>query len=201
MKRSDALSRALHAPADPSLPPLPSAVGDLLHALDAPPRLAAHLRAVHDVACQLLAWLEDRHPDVVVDREAVLFGAATHDIGKTVHVTELTGPGSAHEEAGRELLLAHGFAPERARFAGTHASWTDPGTTLEDLLVSTADKVWKNKRVPELEDLLISRLAGATGREHWEEYLALDELLGRIGEGADDRLAFQSSFPVHVPRT
>jgi hypothetical protein len=37
-------------------------------------------------------------------------------------------PGSAHEEAGRQLLLAHGISPELARFAATHASWTRPGS-------------------------------------------------------------------------
>ncbi|MGW6981058.1 HD domain-containing protein [Streptomyces sp. NPDC054932] len=198
MPPSHALSQALHTPGDPRLRPLPPPVVHLLRSLDASPRLAAHLRAVHDVAVQLVEWMEDRHPGVVVDRAAVLFGAATHDIGKTVHTAELSGPGSDHEEAGRELLLAHGFAPDLARFAGTHASWTAPGATLEDLLVSTADKVWKNKRVTELEDLVISRLARATGREHWEEYLALDDLLTRIGDGAGRRLAFQASFPVYA---
>nr|WP_051779705.1 HD domain-containing protein [Streptomyces sp. NRRL S-241] len=196
MTPPNALSRALHAPADPPLRPLPPPVVELLESLDAPPRLAAHLRAVHDVAVQLVDWLEHRHPEIAVDRAAVLFGAATHDIGKTVHTAELSGPGSLHEEAGRELLLARGFEPGLARFAGTHGSWSAPGTSLEDLVVSTADKVWKNKRVPELEDLLISRLAQATGAEPWEAYLALDDLLARIGSGADGRLAHQASFPV-----
>ncbi|MER6446699.1 phosphohydrolase [Streptomyces venezuelae] len=195
MPLSDALSRALHAPADPPLRALPSPVVDLLRSLDAPPRLAAHLRAVHDVAVQLVDWLEHRHPRIVVDRAAVLFGAATHDIGKTVHTAELSGPGSAHEEAGSALLSDLGFGPDLARFAGTHASWTAPGTTLEDLLVSTADKVWKNKRLPDLEDLVIAHLVQATGGQHWEEYLAFDDLLTRIGDGADGRLAFQASFP------
>ncbi|WP_228473016.1 HD domain-containing protein [Streptomyces cyaneochromogenes] len=198
MAPSDVLSRALNDPVDPPLGPLPAPVADLLRSLDAPPRLAAHLRAVHDVAVQLVDWVERRYPELAVDREAVLFGAATHDIGKTVHIAELSGPGSCHEEAGRHLLSAHGFGPELARFAGTHASWADPAATLEDLLVSTADKVWKNKRVPELEDLVISRLARATGRQRWEEYLALDDLLGHIGDGADHRLAFQASFPVYA---
>ncbi|WP_405526921.1 HD domain-containing protein [Streptomyces avidinii] len=197
MTPSSALSRALHAPAEPPLRPLPPAVVDLLGSLDAPPRLAAHLRAVHDVAVQLVEWMEHRYPEIAVDRAAVLFGAATHDIGKTVHTAELSEPGSSHEEAGRELLLAHGFEPDLARFAGTHGSWTAPGATLEDLLVSTADKVWKNKRVPELEDLVISHLARATGGERWEAYLALDDLLARIGGEADGRLAYQASFPVH----
>jgi hypothetical protein len=63
--------------------------------------------------------------------------------------------------------------------------------------VSLADKVWKNKRVPELEDLVVARLAEASGRAVWEEFMALDEVLARIGDGAEERLAFQASFPVH----
>lgn len=127
----------------------------------------------------------------------MLFGAATHDIGKTAHVGELSGPGSAHEEAGRRLLLDHGVEPELARFAGTHAAWAaDPDVGIEDLLVSLADKVWKNKRVSELEDLVIGRLAGASGRPVWEEFLALDDLLVSLGAGADRRLAFQAVHPV-----
>ncbi|WLW51584.1 HD domain-containing protein [Streptomyces sp. YU58] len=196
MTPPDLLHRALH---DPPLRPLPDAATRLLCDLNAPPRLAAHLRAVHDVAYRLVDWMEDRHPDVALDREAVLFGAATHDIGKAIHTEELSGPGTAHEEAGRALLLARGVSPELARFAGTHASWTRPGTGIEDLLVSLADKIWKHKRVPELEDLVVSRLAEGSGRTAWEEFLALDDVLTVLGEGADDRLAFQSSYPVtHV---
>jgi hypothetical protein len=63
-------------------------------------------------------------------------------------------------------------------------------------MVSVADKIWKNKRVPELENLLLARLAESSGREPWEELIALDVLLERIADGADQRLAFQSSFPV-----
>ncbi|MFJ4846725.1 HD domain-containing protein [Streptomyces sp. NPDC088733] len=190
------LERALGDPGDPPMRPLPPAVTALLLRLQAPPRLAAHLRAVHDVAHELAGWTREHCPGLPLDREAVLFGAATHDIGKTVHEAELSGPGSAHEEAGRELLLAHGFPAELARFAGTHASWARPAVTTEELLVSTADKVWKNKRVPDLEDRLVARLAEANGTSRWEEFLALDDVLGRIGEQAGRRLAFQASFPV-----
>nr|WP_246214108.1 HD domain-containing protein [Kitasatospora viridis] len=176
----------------PSLLPLPSRVVALLEAVDAPPRLVAHLRAVHDVAHQLVAWIERHRPALVLDREAVLFGAATHDIGKAEHPAELSGPGSAHEEAGRELLLALGVSAESARFAAGHASWEE-GRGIEDLLVTLADKVWKNKRVPELEDLVVAELVRVGGRARWEEFLELDELLTRIGEGADARLAYQQS--------
>ncbi|WP_420077990.1 HD domain-containing protein [Streptomyces sp. JL4002] len=194
--RSDALSRALDGPAEPSLRPLPPVVAELLRSLGAPARLAAHLRAVHDVAGELCDWVGSRCPGLAVDRDAVLFGAATHDVGKTLHPEELSGPGSAHEAAGRVLLLERGFAPGLARFAATHAAWDGPDVTVEDLLVSTADKVWKDKRVPGLEDRLVRALAAATGREPWEEYLALDDLLARLGADAARRLAFQASFPL-----
>lgn len=178
MTSPDLLLRALHDEGNPPLRPLPDRVAELLRKLDAPPRLAAHLRAVHDVAHRLVDWLEERQPALRFDRDAVLFGAATHDIGKTAHVGELSGPGSAHEEAGRELLLAQGVSAELARFAGTHAAWTGPDIGIEDLLVSVADKIWKNKRVQELEDLVVARLAEASGRTRWEEFLAFDDVLG-----------------------
>ncbi|MDG4821079.1 phosphohydrolase [Asanoa sp. WMMD1127] len=118
------LARALD-PDDTLLRPLPVEVADLLVALDAPPRLAAHLRAVHDVACQLTTALRARYPALIFDREAVHYGAATHDIGKVIHPEELSGPGSAHEPAGHALLdlvtarLAESCGIERwAAFAG-----------------------------------------------------------------------------------
>ncbi|WP_406351887.1 HD domain-containing protein [Streptomyces sp. NBC_00658] len=196
MTPPDLLLRALYDAGNPPLRPLPDRAAELLRKLDAPPRLAAHLRAVHDVAHRLVDWLEEWQPALRFDRDAVLFGAATHDIGKTAHVGELSGPGSAHEEAGRELLLAQGVSAELARFAGTHAAWTGPDIGIEDLLVSVADKIWKNKRVQELEDLVVARLAEASGRTRWEEFLAFDDVLGALGEGADQRLAFQASYPV-----
>jgi hypothetical protein len=126
------LDRAL---SDPPLRALPVAVSDLLRAHRAPPPRGAP---------QLADWLAGL--EFSFDRAAVLFGAATHDIGKIVHVAELSGPGSRHEAEGQQLLLAAGVEPRLARFAATHASW-HPGIETEDLLVSLADKVWKAKRV------------------------------------------------------
>ncbi|WP_323747891.1 HD domain-containing protein [Catenulispora rubra] len=177
----------------PVLRPLPPGAVEVLRAVGAPPRLVAHLRAVHDVAAQLVAWAAER--GLPVDAEAVLFGAATHDIGKALHPAELSGPGAEHEAAGRDLLLRHGISPELAKFAAGHARW-DADTTLDELLVSLADKVWKGKRVAELEDLVAARLVAASGREAWEEFLELDAVLSVVGEGADERLAYQAGFPV-----
>jgi hypothetical protein len=92
------LARVLDPDAS-TLRPLPAAIGELLVSLRAPARLAAHLRAVHDVAWQLTGLLATRLPALVFDRGAVLYGTASHDIGKVIHVDELTGPGSAHEPA------------------------------------------------------------------------------------------------------
>ncbi|MFC7328507.1 HD domain-containing protein [Marinactinospora rubrisoli] len=189
---STALRRAL---TEPGPPPLPERAAALLEELSAPPRLAAHLRAVHAAACLLTDAVALGYPEPAVDREAVLFGAAVHDIGKTVHVGELSAPGSAHEQAGYELLLAHGIEERLARFARTHADWRRPGIGIEDLLVSVADKVWRGKRVDDLERLLVDRLTGP-GREPWRVFVHLDDVLQAIAAGADERLAFQNRHPV-----
>lgn len=192
---SSTLRRALREPGEPPLRQLPAEVTVLLVGMNAPPRLAAHLRAVHDVAARLVAWLAVQYPTLDLDSEAVLFGAATHDIGKSVHVEELTGPGSRHEPAGQQLLLDAGVDPSLARFAATHASWRTTAVELEDLLVSLADKIWKAKRVPGLEQLVVDRLAAASGEESWQAFLNLDDQLDKIAADADRRLAFQNSYP------
>ncbi|MEV0192094.1 HD domain-containing protein [Kitasatospora purpeofusca] len=176
-------------------PPVPSAVAELLVAVAAPPRLVAHLGLVHEVAGTVLDGCVAL--GLRVDREAVLFGAATHDIGKAVHREELSVPGSLHERAGYELLLAHGVPERLARFARTHGGRHAPGTTAEDLLVSLADKVWKGSRVRDLEDRVTDRLAEAGGHERWEAFLALDDLLAGIGADAPRRLAVQAAHPLH----
>ncbi|MFJ9517085.1 HD domain-containing protein [Kitasatospora sp. NPDC101801] len=175
---------------------LPPGVEDLYVELAAPPRLVAHLRLVHDVAVQLLTGFAERWPELTVDAEAVRFGAATHDLGKVRHPEELSTPGSLHEPAGERLLVELGYPPSAARFAGSHGSWTRPGVSTEELLVSLADKVWKNSRITGLEDLVGARIAAATGQQPWEVFLHLDDLLGAIGAGADRRLAHQAAHPL-----
>lgn len=193
---SDPLRRALFDPAEPPLRPLPPEVSDLLLLLDAPPRLGAHLRAVHDVATRLVDWLDRHYPGAVTDRAAVLFGAATHDIGKVEHPGELSGPGAHHEPAGERILLHHGVRADLARFARVHAEWDRPDATLDELVVTLADKVWKGKRVADLERRVVDRLAAMRGEEPWEAFLRLDDALAGIADGADARLAFQVAFPV-----
>ncbi|MEU4620515.1 HD domain-containing protein [Actinoplanes sp. NPDC023801] len=189
------LRRAVCGPGGPDRV-LPPEVVDLLVAVQAPARLGAHLRLVYDVACEVTGWLSSAHPELVVDVGAVLFGAATHDVGKVVFRQELSVPGSRHEAAGRQLLLARGFPERLARFAGSHGSWRADGVGVEDLLVSVADKVWKGARVEDLEQLLVERIAAASGVPVWEAFVSLDDCLQGLAEAADRRLAFQNGFAV-----
>jgi hypothetical protein len=189
--RVTALDRAL---TEPPLRPLPPTAVELLRDLNAPPRLAAHLRAVHDVAWSITDALGTRWPTLDFDTTAVLFGAATHDVGKVVHPAELSGPGHEHEPAGRSLLLRYGVPAHLARFAGSHGSWDDPGLGTEDLLVSLAGKVWRAKREPELEQLVADRIAITAEIPSGQAVAELDEILSGLAAGADERLAFQSAF-------
>jgi len=174
--------------------PLPPTVIQLLVAVAAPPRLVAHLRAVHDVAARLVIALPEAWPTLVFDSRSVSFGAATHDIGKALHPDELIGPGSQHESDGHALLLARGTSPGQARFARTHARWNADDATFEDLLVSLADKVWKGRRQEDLEQLIVRRIAGVTRLPAWEVFMRLDEILECLAELADHRLEFQDSY-------
>ncbi|MEU7875039.1 HD domain-containing protein [Dactylosporangium sp. NPDC049140] len=177
---------------EPDLRPLPAEAADLLRRAGAPPRLCAHLRAVHDVAVEIVEWVGR---EVDVDRAAVLFGAATHDIGKVRFPAELSGAGTEHEPAGQELLVALGVEPRLARFAALHGNWQRDGATLDELLVTLADKVWKGRREPGLEEQVAQVIADARGEPVWAVFMRLDDELTRIADGAEARLAFQSRFP------
>jgi hypothetical protein len=120
---------------------LPEDVCELLLSLRAPARLAADLRAVHDVAWQLTGWLAAAYAAVSFDRAAVVYGAAVHDIGKVVHVDELSGPGTRHEHPGYALLIARGVPEPLARFARTHGTWT----TRSGAACTVG--VWRGRRV------------------------------------------------------
>ncbi|WP_206074624.1 HD domain-containing protein [Antribacter gilvus] len=182
----------------PEVRPLPDWLSLILSGHETPVRLAVHLRLVHDVAVSLLDGLAEAYPDLRVDREAVEFGAATHDIGKIVHRSELTGPGSDHEEAGRQMLLTMGHDEHLARFAATHGTWDSPDRRLEDLLVTVADKVWKGKRISELEERVADMIAELTGKDRWQVFLAVDQLCEDLAGDSDERLAFHSAAPVHI---
>jgi hypothetical protein len=178
------------------LPHLPPQVVTLLLAEQAPPRLVAHLTLVHDTAVHLCHRVAKAWPGLAIDSAAVVFGAATHDIGKARIPAELSKPGNLHEAEGERLLLSHGIAPPLARFARTHGAWAGAGPlALEDLLVVVADTIWKGKRSKILEDAVTAAITAATGTATWEAFMQLDSILENIAAKADDRLEWQGRFP------
>lgn len=156
----------------------------LLDELGAPPRLLRHHELVVEAARAILDGLGALASGV--DTRLVLVGAAIHDAGKIVHPNEMNGPGNQHEPEGRALLTEHGVG-EAARFCVTHAQWEHADVELEDLLVALADKLWKGKRVAELERRVVERLAA--GQSFWDVFVRADAVFERVAAGADDRLA------------
>jgi putative nucleotidyltransferase with HDIG domain len=178
--------------------PLPAEAACLLRQVHAQPRLIAHLILVHDVASKLVERLAEVFPELTFDAEAVLFGAATHDIGKAIEGAELIRSGEDHPKRGEELLRKLGVPPERARFAFTHGNWTTgEGVGLDDLLVALADKCWKGKRIAELETKVVNFIASVSGEPAWSCFAKLDEILQGLAVDADSRLAWLGSFAPH----
>lgn len=174
---------------------LPDKARRLLTMVNAPPRLVAHLTLVHDAASEILEAVQARWPGFSVDHDAVRFGAAVHDIGKTCHPDELFHEGHRHEQDGPALLERLGVTAEHARFARTHGTWRyEPSVTAEDLIVALADHCWKGSRNEELESQIADRIADSLGIETWGVFLTLDDILAKLANGADKRLAFQRQF-------
>ena len=179
------------------LRPLPEAAQALLDRLNAPPRLVAHLLLVHDTAFQLITLIQAKWPDIHLDDDAILLGAAVHDIGKVQYPEELSYLGAEHEQAGERLLAEAGIEARIARFARTHGSWPqEADIELEDLIIALADTCWKGKRDDKLEEMIIKELSVKVKDERWNVYLALDDMIETVAEDANRRAAWQALFPV-----
>ncbi|MBI2806127.1 MAG: phosphohydrolase [Planctomycetes bacterium] len=171
---------------------LPPDAARLCEELAAPPLLVRHLVLVHDAGGDLLDGLTAAFPGLVLDRATILFGAATHDLGKVLHARELTGPGDLHERDGPGLLEEHCVLPRLARFAGTHGRWRETDD-LEDLLVALADAIWCGRRIEQLEMKVAAILAAMTGLERWAAWSKLDAMCGEIASRSENRLAWIQS--------
>ncbi|NVB42757.1 HD domain-containing protein [Pseudenhygromyxa sp. WMMC2535] len=167
--------------------------------------VSAHLVRHHELVLEAAVELCDglrRRLGARFDAGAVQIGAALHDAGKIEHPAELSGPGSAHEAAGRELLLAHGLPEHLARFCVTHGDWrAAPHTrSLEDLLVALADKLWKGKRQTELEALVLERLVAQLDLPKWRVFEIADGVFEAVAARGDDRLARSTiATPIDLP--
>ncbi|MEM7247016.1 MAG: HD domain-containing protein [Acidobacteriota bacterium] len=158
----------------------------LLSDLGAPPRLRRHGQLVSEAAEEIVTTLREKRVDF--DHERVLLGAVLHDAGKIEHPAELDGPGNRHEPDGERLLLSHDVPPDLARCCRTHADWGSAEAELEDRLIALADKLWKGKRVEELELAVIDEVAGRLGQERWDLFVDLDGCFERIAAEGERRL-------------
>lgn len=177
---------------------LPDEIESVFSTLGVPPRLYAHSLLVHDVANKLLEKINGTWRNLNINKYLVLFGAASHDIGKSVYINELSEEGHKHEREGFRLLRSLGFSEEKSQFAASHALWSE-SSTLEELAVSLTDKIWKGSRVPELEDLAVIKIATVTNRERWKVFRSLDTIIQVIARDSDKRLFFQNKFPAIMP--
>lgn len=172
---------------------LPIPIPVLLEHYNSPLILQRHLQVVHHTAQIILQRFKQNWQNLSVDEEAILFGAGSHDIGKVIEVNELYRSGKKHEEVGYQLLIENSIPYRLARFAKTHGDWSDPNLYLEDLLVALADKIWKGKRITELEEKVCQKLEERIEGNYWEIFIKLDEILMEISLGADERLTWQKS--------
>jgi hypothetical protein len=165
----------------------------LLRELGATDRLLKHLQLVGEAADALMLAFS-RH-GLRFDRQLIELGVAVHDAGKILHPAELVEPGSLHEPAGRDLLLAHGVQPEVANCCVSHAAWESADITFEELSVALSDKLWKGKREPELELRVIDAAAAMLGQTRWDMFSALDDAFERIAASGTERLARSTASP------
>jgi hypothetical protein len=175
--------------------PLPLEARRLCMELRVPERLQRHLLIVHEVASRLIEWMSECSPGTLTGAEidAVLFGAATHDLAKVLHPDELIGPGHLHERDGAALLQRLGVEPAHARFARTHGTWRDEHVQITDLLVALADTVWKGKRDQQLEDRVVDVIGERMAEERWAVFERLDRAIGAIADDGERWLAWQRS--------
>lgn len=158
---------------------------EFLRSLGAPPHLVRHHQLVAEAASELVAGLCSYNN--FFRANDVLIGAALHDAGKILFPRELHGPGHRHEHAGKTALEAAGLG-DFARFCVTHAQWDRDDLPGEDRLVALADKLWKGKRVIELEQRVIQWLAQVSGEPFWDVFTRMDTLFEQVANGGPARL-------------
>lgn len=171
---------------------LPEELMALLINLNAPERLHKHSRIVYSTAAELLQKLKDKWPALELDEELILFGAATHDIGKCVVPEELNESGKLHEAAGLKLLMDQGYPQEKVKFCITHGAWPSENLYIDDLFVILSDKIWKGTRIYQLEEMIALKLYTLLKIDFWDIHAVLDEIITEITLEADKKLSWQA---------
>jgi HD domain len=158
----------------------------LLQTLGASPQLIRHVKLVGEAAEVLVTKL--RQLEVPFDQRFVRLGVAFHDAGKILHPEELVAKGTKHEAAGEQLLIANGVEPILARCCRSHGQWQTMDCCFEELLVALADSLWKGKRINQLENTVIQRVAALCQKDYWTLFVEMDSCFEAIAAEGDLRL-------------
>ncbi len=158
-----------------------------LQMLGAPRRLVVHAQLVLEAADLILAALDQF--ELGLRTNLVRAGAILHDAGKAVVLGELNAPGHEHEPAGLAALTELGLPADVCAICESHADWQPLSRSLEELLVTLADKLWKGKRIAQLEERVIKIVAEQAGMDLWAVYPSLDEAFEAIAGAGDNRLS------------
>lgn len=172
---------------------LPNDILNMLSQNNAPDLLCRHLTLVYNVGISILDKFAQTWPNLPIIKSEVLFGTATHDICKMFETKELYQIGNQHEIVGYDFLISQNISENLARFAKTHGNWKEDNLKIEDLIVSLADKIWKGKRIDELEERLSKIISETSNDDYWKVYTKLDLIISDIIIGADKRLLWQNS--------
>ena len=172
---------------------LPEIINTLLEEFEAPKRLKRHLQLVTKVADTITKEVTIHFQNLIINKNEVIFGAASHDIGKLLIQKELFEKGKKHEQAGFDFLIQHGFSKDLARFTKTHGQKDFNDLPLEDLLVILSDKIWKGKRVNELEEIIVDNISKKTQIEYWKIFTKMDNIISSISQTSEARLYIQKN--------
>jgi len=159
---------------------------ELLNLLNAPDHLKLHVSLVGEAADLLIE--KCKQLAISIDENMIKIGVVIHDIGKIVHTNEMSESGSKHEPEGQRILIEKGVDPKIARCCISHAQWHSMECSLEELLIALSDKLWKGKRVEELELRVIDMVSDMLGNSRWELFAELDNHFEYIASGGTERL-------------
>lgn len=159
---------------------------NFLKKLGASDRLLLHVKLVGETAELIIArFLELKFP---FDPDFVRVGVILHDAGKILHPEELSEKGNKHETAGEKFLLMNGVDSEIARCCQTHGKWQTMDCSFEEYLIALSDKLWKGKRVEQLETIIVDLIADKLGLNRWQLLVELDIFFEQIAADGDSKL-------------
>lgn len=159
---------------------------NFLQDLGASSRLLLHVKLVGEAAETLIEKLLELK--VPFDADFIRLGVVFHDVGKTIHIEELSQKGSLHEIEGERLLLKNGVDEKLARCCQSHGQWATIDCSFEEYLIALSDKLWKGKRENKLENIVIEQVAKILNQDRWDIFVELDSCFEKIASEGESRL-------------